>query len=156
MNEFVSAGAAFLIALVLWGLGKKPKKLFNSNATDYTSPTEVTCLVQTKNDSPQKESSLNTQNLLSQLPKTPKERVLLRQNLKKLIASSPEERLIAIQKAHEWGDHSVIPILKIGLKDSDSRVVLKAAEGISKFRCHSKTQKKKPQKSLPLNVSRMR
>ena len=63
----------------------------------------------------------------------------------------------AIEKAEQWGDSTVIPILKIGLRDSDSRVVIKAAKAISKFRNHPTIiSKSKVAITHPLNVFLMR
>ena len=66
------------------------------------------------------------------------------------------ERLIAVEIAGEWGDPSVIPILKIGLRDMDTRVVIKAAKAISKFRNQPIAKPTKQKISYPLNVFLMR
>ncbi len=73
-----------------------------------------------------------------------------------MISSNPDERLIAVQIADKWGDSSVIPILKIGLRDMDSRVVIYSAKAISKFRNNSVFYKSKEKISYPLNVFLMR
>ncbi len=160
MNEFLSAGIALVIAASLWGIGKKPKKLFKSNIHEYSYPSEITALIKRTNDSSNQniDHSIRNNQFIFDLPRTNKERTLFRNNLKKLIAAGPEERLLAIQAASKWGDESVVPILKIGLKDFDSRIVITSAKAISKFKCSPKIvkSKSKSKKSHPLNISLMR
>tara|TARA_Y100001970_G_C14240975_1_gene864884 strand:+ start:716 stop:1111 length:396 start_codon:yes stop_codon:yes gene_type:complete len=59
-------------------------------------------------------------------------------NLKNLIFQlsngSPEDRLKAVQMAKEWGHISTLPILRKGLKDTDSRIVQLAALAIQKYK----------------------
>ena len=77
--------------------------------------------------------------------------------MKNLIASGPEDRLIAVNAAEKWGDLSVLPILRLGLRDVDSRVVIKSAQAISRFRGCPKVLIKKKAKAIryPLNASRI-
>ena len=89
-----------------------------------------------------------------QVPKTEKEKFLLRKKLRNLISSGPDDRLIAINTAEKWGDLSILPILRLGLRDVDSRVVIQSAQAISRFRGSPKTFKQKKAIRYPLNASR--
>ncbi|WP_269621863.1 HEAT repeat domain-containing protein [Prochlorococcus marinus] len=155
MNQFFAAGAALVLAFTLWGFGKKPKNLFRTRDPEGLALSQVSLvepsLTAVKNQSRSKQLELN-----DYLPNKSQQRILLLKQLKKLISCGPDERLLAVQLASEWGHPSVIPILKRGLRDIDSRVVIKSAEGIAKFRGSSKTVLQKPLKSYPLNISRMR
>ena len=64
--------------------------------------------------------------------------------------------MLAVKLASEWGDKSVLPILKLGLRDMDSRVVIQSAEAISKFKSHSINTNKLKKTIYPLNVFLMR
>ena len=156
MNQFLAAGAAFLVALALLGLGKKPKRLFIARPSEYFG-LESSSLVLPSNGSESKQSDINQEKVSFDCPKTSKERCFLQKKLKKLISSNPEDRLLAVELASEWGDFSAIPILRLGLRDMDSRVVKRAAKGIDQFRGRSiKTISKKKSVRQPLNVSLMR
>ncbi len=72
------------------------------------------------------------------------------------MSSGPEDRLIAVNAAGKWGNLSVLPILRLGLRDVDSRVVITAAQAISRFRGCPNISTKKKSTRHPLNVSRMR
>ena len=80
-----------------------------------------------------------------------------KKQLTKLISSNPSDRLLAIQIASEWKNKKALPFLRRGLKDSDSRVVIASAAGISSYKgktidLHKKSQASRP----PRNVSLMR
>ena len=67
----------------------------------------------------------------------------------------PKERLEAIAMAQILSHSSVLPFLKQGLHDSDSRVTIAAANALEKFRgkpIPGHSQRKRP----PRNVARMR
>ncbi len=154
MNQLVAAGAAFFLALTLLGLRKRPKNLFS---TTYKAnlPLQASSLVSSPGGTNKVNRVIDSSSHYS-LPKTEQEKIFLRKKLKNLISSGPEERLLAINTAEKWGDLSVLPVLRLGLRDFDSRVVMKSAQAISRFRaCPKILQKKKPI-CHPLNVSRMR
>ncbi|KGG13551.1 MULTISPECIES: HEAT repeat domain-containing protein [Prochlorococcus] len=156
MNQFFAVTAALIVGLTLWGLGKKPKILFRS-VFDEVLPLETNERVIVKEKFKTEELS-STDCFLEDwtAPRTAKERLLLKKNLFRLISLGPSERLYAVQIAKQWGHASVLPILRRGLKDSDSLVVISAAEGMTKFRNASKTLKAHKVSRLPLNVSLMR
>ena len=155
MNQILAAGAALILAFTLWGFGKKPKKLFRARLPEDL-PLSQLSLVQPLFTAVNDSFKPNQLELGAGLPNTSQQRILRLKHLKKLISCGPEERLIAVELATVWGDSSVIPILKRGLRDMDSRVVIKSAEGISKFRSSFKPGLKKPLKVYPRNISRMR
>ena len=81
----------------------------------------------------------------------------IKKQLNKLISSNPNDRLLAIQIASQWNNKKALPFLKRGLKDSDSKVVIASAAGISYYKgktidLHKKSQAPRP----PRNVSLMR
>ncbi len=155
MNQFFAAGAALLVALTLFGLGKKPKRLFEKDFSGNRSIDSPSLVIPSKKLQ-EKQYEAKSTNLLFHLPKTSQERFLLKQKLNKLIALNPADRLLAVRIASQWGNQSVLPILRRGLRDVDRRVVQSAAEGISKFKGSQKIFSKKKQVRHPLNVSRMR
>ena len=80
-----------------------------------------------------------------------------KKQLTKLISSNPSDRLLAVQIASQWNNKKALPFLRRGLKDSDSRVVIASAAGISSYKgtpidFHKKSQASRP----PRNVSLMR
>ena len=80
-----------------------------------------------------------------------------KKQLTKLISSNPTDRLLAIQIASQWDNNKALPFLRRGLKDSDSRVVIASAAGISSYKGKTIDLNKKSQASRPpRNVSLMR
>ena len=160
MNQIFVGGIALIIALILWGTKKqsqgspflKSKKdsLLNSNAT--TSFVQKSQLINQKEPDDLKKlkfTSLSNQPSLNSVETNKK--------LTKLISSSPNDRLLAIQIASQWENKKAIPFLRRGLKDSDSRVVIASAAGISSYKgktinLHKKSQASRP----PRNVSLIR
>ena len=153
MNQIAAAWVAFFLALTLLGFRRKPRNLFSTKFSEDISLQSLSFVIQSGGSDKENRGDESC-NLL--LPRTAKEKVLFRKKLKNLIASGPEDRLIAVNTAEKWGDSSVLPILRIGLRDSDSRVVIKSAQAISKFRGCPKVLKKKKSISYPRNVSLMR
>ncbi len=135
MNEILAGAAAFSLAFILWGLGKQPSSgLFQKNASKIkpTSFHDFPALVKSS-----EKSNLSisiTSEAVLELPKNSQEKILLQKKIQKLIAAGPVERLQAVKLADWWGNHSVLPILLRGLKDSDSRVVEVAARALSKYK----------------------
>ena len=154
MNQLVAAGAAFFLALTFLGLGRKPKTLLNTKTSENLTvqPSSLVIVPGGK-----QKVNRGIESVYFLLPKTEKEKFLLRKKLKNLIASGPEDRLIAVNTAEKWGDLSVLPILRLGLRDVDSRVVIKSAQAISRFRGCPLTLKLKQKKVInyPLNASRI-
>ena len=78
--------------------------------------------------------------------------------MNKLISGGPAERLKAIHIAQEWKHSSVLTILRRGLKDSDSRVVIAAASAMQKYRGVPNSERNQEVGSSlpPRNVALMR
>ncbi len=150
MNQLVAAGAAFFLALTLLGLRKKPKTLFSTQVSENLR-VQPSSLVHFSGEKQKLNPGIESFHFL--LPKTRKEKVLLLKKLKNLIVSGPEDRLIAVNTAGQWGDLAALPILRLGLRDFDSRVVIKSAQAISRFRGCPKTLKEKKVIRYPLNAS---
>ena len=154
MNQIFAGGIALIIAFWLFAKGKKPQFQSTSDPSYINNrPQSDTSFVEIY--SPQEKLGKSaSENILWSKPKKPRDKILLRKQLMKLMQAGPEERLQAIVIASRWGNSTILPILKRGLKDSDMRVMITAAEGIQKFKCSSKTT----QTSLrpPRNVFLMR
>ncbi len=162
MNEIFAGVAAFTAAVVIWGLGRSPRKQIlkskDASLVAGINRSQITLLraknqkEQTKyggfNDGPQ----FDWEN-----PKTIQDRKNLVLELRKLMSSGPEERLIAIKISSAWDHSSSLPFLRQGLKDFDSRVVEAAASGIESHKRKPSSQFKSTQvKRPPRNVALMR
>ena len=160
MNQVFVGGIALIIAFILWGSKKQTKgsPFLKSQKDSLPSSNATASFVQKNNLINQKEpsvlkdlksKSLSNQPLLNSIETNKK--------LTKLISSNPSDRLLAIQIASQWENKKAIPFLRRGLKDSDSRVVIASATGISSYKGKTIDIDKKSQDSRPpRNVSRMR
>ena len=105
----------------------------------------------------QKPKKLNNKNSKPFSQPTSLNSIETKKKLTKLITSNPSDRLLAIQIASQWDNKKALPFLRRGLKDSDSRVVIASAAGISSYKGKTSNLSKKSQASLlPRNVSLMR
>ncbi len=158
MNQIFAGSFALILALLLWGLGKKSRlELFQGSARNLSrnQNQEQTSLVSLKKEFEQIQPS-KASSEFSHDPKNTQERLKLRKNLAQLISAGPEERFLAVTIAKNWKDPAVLPILKRGLRDPDSRIVAIAAQGIERFKSSSKGSQNQESLRPPLNVSRMR
>ena len=157
MNQIFAGSLALILALILWGIGKKPQKVISKQDSFNTFDRDPKSLVHKTNQKKIISSDLITKTTVDwQPPSTEREKISLRRKLRTLMKSNPEDRLIAIQLANKWGNSCVLPIIRRGLKDSDSRVVIAAAQGIEKFKASLLTQEPLSGKSLPRNIFLMR
>ncbi|WP_320666895.1 HEAT repeat domain-containing protein [Prochlorococcus sp. MIT 1307] len=140
MNQVIAGASALILALLLWGIGKKPLRgRINKNGLQNigTASLPQLALVETTNESAHKEKHMespSTNEIVWSPPTSLQERIILQQHLYQLMVNGPESRLQAIILADLWGDKAVLPILRRGLKDSDSRVMKAAASAIQKYR----------------------
>ena len=74
-------------------------------------------------------SDLNNINNFSNLKKS-----ILRKEMLELFKGSKQEKIKALKIAEFLSDKSILPILKIGLKDMDSDIVKVSAKLIQKFK----------------------
>ena len=90
-----------------------------------------------------------------QPPATARDKVVLQNQLRLRMDQGPDQRLEAFRLAARWGGAQALPILRRGLRDSDSRVVLEAAAAMESLRSVRAIQ---PAASArpPRNVARMR
>ncbi len=160
MNQVFAGGIALIIALILWSSKKqsKPSAFFKSQKDSFSKDQVTsTTLVIDKSLKNQKSIKLNNQKSKSLANQSSLNSIETKKQLTKLISSNPSDRLLAIQIAVQWNNKKALPFLKRGLKDSDSRVVIASAAGISSFKgktieLHQRSQASRP----PRNVSLMR
>tara|TARA_Y100001968_G_C19417234_1_gene749660 strand:+ start:1534 stop:2010 length:477 start_codon:yes stop_codon:yes gene_type:complete len=158
MNQLFGVSLAFIVALILWGLGKKPlnhkkpskdlSQAFQSNPELVQSFTKSKLALPTATNIDKRRLWTAPSNTLEKL------------NLKKFLFRSinlgPKERLLAVQIAGQWGDKSILSVIKRGLKDSDSNVMKEAAIAIEKYKRVRPNDIPRKAHLLPLNVARMR
>ena len=160
MNQVFAGGLALIIVLILWSSKKQSKtSAFFKSQKDSLSKAEVTSseLIIDKSLQNQKSTKLKNKNSKPFSQPTSLNSIETKKQLTKLISSNPSDRLLAIQIASQWENNKALPFLRRGLKDSDSRVVIASAAGISSFRGKTIYLQKKSQASRPpRNVSLMR
>ncbi len=138
MNQVFAGTAALIMALLLWGLGKKPRIGLN-NQTDPKSigrrnNPELSLIEKRRFEPPTQKPYISKFSPPCFTPQTIQERIILRKQLCQLMSGGPTERLEAIRLADQLKDNSILPILRKGLKDSNSYVVLAASNALEKYR----------------------
>jgi hypothetical protein len=160
MNQVFAGGIALIIALILWSSKKQTKgSAFFKSQKDALSKAPLTSSALIIDKSLQNQKSTKKDNKNSKpfsLP-TSLNSIHTKKQLTKLMSSNPTDRLLAIHIASQWDNNKALPFLRRGLKDSDSRVVIASAAGISAYKgkaidLHKKSQTSRP----PRNVSLMR
>ena len=160
MNQVFAGGLALIIALILWSSKKQSKAsaFFKSQKDSFTkAKLSSASLVIEKSLQNKKSPKLNNKKLESFKPQLSLNSIETKKQLTRLISSNPNDRLLAIQIASQWENNKALPFLRRGLRDSDSRVVIASAAGISSYKgktidLHKKSQTSRP----PRNVSLMR
>ncbi|WP_269603468.1 HEAT repeat domain-containing protein [Prochlorococcus marinus] len=160
MNQVFAGGLALIIALILWSSKKQSKaSAFFKSQKDSLSKAQLTpsALVIEKSLQNHKSKKLNNKKYKPFSQTNSLNSIETKKQLTKLISSNPNDRLLAIQIASQWDNMKALPFLRRGLKDSDSRVVIASATGISSYKgkpidLHKKSQASRP----PRNVSLMR
>ena len=160
MNQVFAGGLALIIALILWSSKKQSKaSAFFKSQKDSFSKAQVSSSALVIDESLQKQKSTKLNNKKSKFfsPQPSLNSIETKKQLNKLISSNPNDRLLAIQIASQWNNKKALPFLRRGLKDSDSRVVIASATGISSYKGKTIDFNKKPQVSRPpRNVSLIR
>ena len=164
MNQLLAGGAALVLMAVLWGLGRRPGKVL-LRSTDAASVAAInraqlgvveTVLTEDNNTSSVEPVSADMAAVQFRPPAGVSERIALERQLRQAMdQGDPLLRLDAIVKAGAWGHGNVLPLLRRGLRDADSRVVEAAAAAIARHRGATKVpaiQAARP----PRNVARMR
>ena len=160
MNQVFAGGLALIIALILWSSKKQSKAsafIKSQNDSFSTAQIQSSSLVIDKSLKNQKSKKLNNKKAIFLSHQPPLNSTETKKQLTKLISSNPSDRLLAIQIASKWKNKKALPFLRRGLRDSDSRVVIASAAGISFHKgktidLHKKSQTSRP----PRNVSLMR
>ena len=163
MNQLIAGGAAFVLVLVLWGLGRRPSKIILSS----TDAAVVAAINRAQlelvdggfdNGAPFPEpigDAANVQQVWLR-PSSEAQAIALRKRLRHSFnQGQPDERLEAIQIAFEWGHRSSVSLLRRGLRDADARIVQLSAAAIERHRAGpspARAQSVRP----PRNVARMR
>ena len=160
MNQVFAGGLALIIALILWSSKKQSKaSSFFKFQKDSFSKAQVTssALIIDKSLQNQKSKKLKNKNSKPFSQPTLLTSIETKKQLTKLISSNPTDRLLAIQIASQWNNKKALPFLRRGLKDSDSKVVIASAAGISYYKGKTINLNKKSQAPRPpRNVSLMR
>ncbi len=160
MNQVFAGGLALIIALILWSSKKQSKaSAFFKSQKDSFSQAQVSSSALVIDKSLQKHKSKELNNKKSKFfsPQPSLNSIEIKKQLNKLISSNPNDRLLAIQIASQWNNKKALPFLRRGLKDSDSRIVIASATGISSYKGKTIDLYKKPQVSRPpRNVSLIR
>ena len=164
MNQLLAGGAALVLVVVLWGLGRRPGKTL-LRSTDATSVAAINRaqLGLVEVSSPQKDLEIQPASARGacdsapfQPPVSSAERISLERRLREAMdQGNPAQRLEAVRMAGQWGHACVLPLLRRGLRDADSLVVEAAATAIERHRGATRpspTQVARP----PRNVARMR
>ena len=160
MNQVFAGGLALIIALILWSSKKQSKSsVFFKSQKDSFSKTQVTASSLVIEETLQNQKSLKLNNKKSEpfLHPLSLNSIEIKKQLTKLISSNPSDRFLAIQIASQWENNKALPFLRRGLRDSDSRVVIASAAGISSYKgktidLNNKSHASRP----PRNVSLMR
>ena len=164
MNQLLAGGAALVLMAVLWGLGRRPGKVL-LRSTDAASVAAInraqlgvveTVLTKEDGTSSAEPGRVKIADVQFEPPSGVSERIALERQLRQAMdQGDPLLRLDAIVKAGAWGHGNVLPLLRRGLRDADSRVVEAAAAAIARHRGATRVaaiQAARP----PRNVARMR
>ena len=164
MNQLLAGGAALVLVVVLWSLGRRPGKTLLSS-TDATSVAAINRaqLGLVQDSSPQQNletqagSGEGTGDLAPfQPPVSSAERISLERRLREAMdQGNPDQRLEAVRVAGQWGHACVLPLLRRGLHDADSLVVEAAATAIERHRGATRPSPAQVARP-PRNVARMR
>ncbi len=162
MNQVFAGTAALVLTLILWSLGKRPGQLIPKEGNSHNAFREQTqspiTLVEPYEIGETAFLPISSPKIIGwEAPTTVRERLKLKKRLQHSMTYGPSERLEAVTLAGLWGDKSVLPILKRGLKDSDSLIVIAAAKAIERHRgAPKKNLNSQAEVRPPRNVSRMR
>ena len=164
MNQLFVGGAALVLVAVLWALGRRPGKTL-LRSTDATSVAAINRaqlgLVQASLPQPDVQvqagsATESSDSAVFMAPISSAERISLERRLREAMdQGDPSQRLEAVRLAGEWGNASVLPLLRRGLRDADSRVVEAAATAIERHRGATRPSPAQVARP-PRNVARMR
>lgn len=154
-QAYVGGAAAVVLTVVLYTVGRKPKKPFLRNP-DVTSVAALNrAQVELVQAAAAEVEAQRTSEQAWQAPTSPREVLELQATLRAAMKGGPDQRLEAVTLAGRWGHRSQLSLLRRGLKDADSRVVEAAAAALEGRRgapAPAAVQVARP----PRNVARMR
>ena len=160
MNQVFAGGLALIIALILWNSKKQSNAsgFFKSQKFSFSKDhLTASALVIDKNLKNIPSTKLNSRKFTPFSQPNSFNSIETQKQLTKLISSNPSDRLLAIQIATQWKNKKALPFLRRGLKDSDSRVVIASASGISSYKRQAIDLSKEAQAPRPpRNVSLIR
>ena len=129
-QAYVGGAAAIALAAVVYAVGRRPAKPM-LRSTDVSN---VVALNRAQVELVQAAMAQEEEHVAAALdwqpPATTAERLALQQCLREAMNAGPDQRLEAISLAGRWGHASVLPLLRRGLHDADSRVVEAAAAAL--------------------------
>ena len=160
MNQVFLSGIALIIAFILWTSKKQSQgSTFLKSQKDSFSKAHVTStsLVIGKNLETQDQTKLINKKSKPDPTQLSLNSIEIKKKLTNLFSGNPNDRLLAIKIASQLNSNKALPFLRRGLRDSDCRVVIASAAGISSFKGKTIDLSKKSQSSRPpRNVSRIR
>ena len=129
-QAYVGGAAAIALAAVLYAVGRRPNKPFLRNP-DVASVAALNRaqveLVQAAVAEAELQQAAEAD---WQPPSTPGDVLALQKQLRAAMNAGPDDRLEAVTLAGRWGHRDLLPLLRRGLRDSDSRVVEAAAAAL--------------------------
>ena len=137
MNQILAGSTILVLTIILWGLGKRPGiEVLRKRYKDVLNKTSTqTTLVEFQKGSQPHKKVIPSAFSVWKAPSSARERVNLHYQLNKSMSAGPEERLEAVSIAASWGHKCILPLLRRGLKDSDSRIVIIAAKALESHKC---------------------
>ena len=158
-TQSVGALAAFLAVLIWVGSRRKPTPFASLDASAVAALNRAQIsLVQRNlvdpNDELSSAPSSSATSMSWALPADPREQAAFLKSLHAQLTGDTGERLAAMQAARAWGHRATLPLLKRGLRDSNLKVVLEAAQAMERFRGRcTPVGSSKPQPRLPRNAA---
>ena len=131
MNQILTGSIALLLTAILWTLNKEiiQNLVKQSQKNPFLSNTGISSeLVQIRKNSALED--VQSMNANWESPKNTRERINFKKELMKLMQGNPDDRFKAVILASHWDDSRRVPILILGLKDVDSRVVETSAKAM--------------------------
>ena len=160
MYQVFLSGIALIIAFMLWSSRKQSKTsiFFKSQKDSLKNMNATPSFVQKENSTnPKQNEHIKKLKSMPYSDRASINSIKTKKQLNKLISGNPSDRLLAIQIVSEWNNKKALPFLRRGLKDSDRRVVIASAAGISFYKGMNFDLIKRSQASRPpRNVSLMR
>ena len=128
-QAYIGGAAAVVLAAVLYAVGRRPNKPFLRNP-DVASVAALNRAQVELVQAAVAEAEQQAAESDWQPPSTPGEVLALQNKLRAAMNAGPDERLEAVTLAGRWGHRAVLPLLRQGLRDADSRVVEVAAAAL--------------------------